>query len=109
MIRKIQFAPASNKAGPKADIAKQFMMTDKPLNVEASLEKEVHQRLQTQFSAWYIRYKHCSSTHKESFLHLDLLPRRADHREGKGQQRNQQGCEENQNLRWAVRSLGLNS
>lgn len=47
MIRKIQFAPASNKAGPKADIAKQFMMTDKPLNVEASLEKEVHQSLQT--------------------------------------------------------------
>ncbi|XP_030251240.1 arrestin 3b, retinal (X-arrestin) isoform X1 [Sparus aurata] len=42
MIRKIQFAPASNKAGPKADIAKQFMMTDKPLNVEASLEKEIY-------------------------------------------------------------------
>ncbi|XP_073342753.1 arrestin 3b, retinal (X-arrestin) [Pagrus major] len=42
MIRKIQFAPANNKAGPKADISKQFMMTDKPLNLEASLEKEVY-------------------------------------------------------------------
>lgn len=41
MIRKIQFAPANNKAGPKADITKQFMMTDKPVHLEASLEKEV--------------------------------------------------------------------
>uniref|UniRef100_A0A3B4V6H7 Arrestin-C n=1 Tax=Seriola dumerili TaxID=41447 RepID=A0A3B4V6H7_SERDU len=42
MIRKIQFAPANNKPGPKADIAKQFMMTDKPVNLEASLEKEIY-------------------------------------------------------------------
>ena len=113
MIRKIQFAPANNKAGPKADISKQFMMTDKPLNLEASLEKEVHRSLQTSFSAWYIyihkKYNRCSTTHKESFSHVDLLPRRSDHREGKSQQRNQQGCEENQSLRWAVRSLDLNS
>uniref|UniRef100_A0A3Q3EVL2 Arrestin-C n=1 Tax=Labrus bergylta TaxID=56723 RepID=A0A3Q3EVL2_9LABR len=42
MVRKIQFAPASNKAGPKADISKQFMMTDKPIHLEASLEKEIY-------------------------------------------------------------------
>ncbi|XP_041800759.1 arrestin 3b, retinal (X-arrestin) [Chelmon rostratus] len=42
MIRKIQFAPVNNKAGPKADIAKQFMMTDKPVHLEASLEKEIY-------------------------------------------------------------------
>lgn len=42
MIRKIQFAPANNKPGPKADIAKQFMLSDKPVNLEASLEKEVY-------------------------------------------------------------------
>lgn len=42
MIRKIQYAPANNKAGPKADIAKQFMMSDKPVHLEASLEKEVY-------------------------------------------------------------------
>uniref|UniRef100_A0A8C3AJX5 Arrestin-C n=1 Tax=Cyclopterus lumpus TaxID=8103 RepID=A0A8C3AJX5_CYCLU len=42
MIRKIQFAPANNKPGPKADIAKQFMMSDKPVNLEVSLEKEVY-------------------------------------------------------------------
>uniref|UniRef100_A0A669EJ28 Arrestin-C n=1 Tax=Oreochromis niloticus TaxID=8128 RepID=A0A669EJ28_ORENI len=42
MIRKIQFAPANNKAGAKADISKQFMMSDKPVHLEASLEKEVY-------------------------------------------------------------------
>ncbi|XP_038555548.1 arrestin 3b, retinal (X-arrestin) [Micropterus salmoides] len=42
MIRKIQFAPANNKAGPKADITRQFLMTDKPVHLEASLEKEIY-------------------------------------------------------------------
>ncbi|XP_030002218.1 arrestin 3b, retinal (X-arrestin) isoform X2 [Sphaeramia orbicularis] len=42
VIRKIQFAPANNKAGPKADISKQFMMSDKPVHLEASLEKEIY-------------------------------------------------------------------
>ena len=42
MIRKIQFAPANNKAGPKVELSKQFMMSDKPVHVEAALEKEVH-------------------------------------------------------------------
>ncbi|KAM9357072.1 arrestin 3b, retinal (X-arrestin) [Symphorus nematophorus] len=42
MIRKIQFAPVNNKAGPKAEITKQFMMTDKPVHLEASLEKELY-------------------------------------------------------------------
>ncbi|XP_061581492.1 arrestin 3b, retinal (X-arrestin) [Cololabis saira] len=42
MIRKIQFAPATNKAGPKVELSKQFMMSDKPVHVEASLEKEIY-------------------------------------------------------------------
>ncbi|KAM3867026.1 arrestin 3b, retinal (X-arrestin) [Diretmus argenteus] len=42
IIRKIQFAPKDNKAGPKQDITKQFMMTDKPVHLEASLEKELY-------------------------------------------------------------------
>ncbi|KAM7389923.1 hypothetical protein PAMP_023867 [Pampus punctatissimus] len=42
MIRKIQFAPANNKAGPRADITKQFMMSDKPVHLEASLGKEIY-------------------------------------------------------------------
>ncbi|KAI3351633.1 hypothetical protein L3Q82_020467 [Scortum barcoo] len=42
IIRKIQFAPTNNKAGPKAEITRQFMMTDKPVHLEASLEKEIY-------------------------------------------------------------------
>ncbi|XP_076005391.1 arrestin 3b, retinal (X-arrestin) [Genypterus blacodes] len=42
MIRKIQFAPANNKPGPKAEICKQFMMTDKPVHLEVSTEKEIY-------------------------------------------------------------------
>lgn len=43
MIRKIQFAPASSKEGPKTEINKQFMMNDKPVQLEVSLGKEVRQ------------------------------------------------------------------
>ncbi|XP_068181640.1 arrestin 3b, retinal (X-arrestin) [Antennarius striatus] len=42
MVRKIQFAPANNKAGPKAEVTKQFLMTDKPVHLEASIEKEIY-------------------------------------------------------------------
>ncbi|KAM4555432.1 arrestin 3b, retinal (X-arrestin) [Odontesthes bonariensis] len=42
IIRKIQFASVNNKDGPKADLSKQFMMSDKPIHVEAALEKETY-------------------------------------------------------------------
>ncbi|KAK7922476.1 hypothetical protein WMY93_009378 [Mugilogobius chulae] len=42
MIRKIQYAPVNNKAGAKAELSKGFMMSDKPVHLEASLEKEVY-------------------------------------------------------------------
>ncbi|XP_061756284.1 arrestin 3b, retinal (X-arrestin) [Nerophis ophidion] len=42
MIRKIQYAPTKNAAGPKAEITKQFMMSDKPVHMEASLDKEIY-------------------------------------------------------------------
>ncbi|XP_067104279.1 arrestin 3b, retinal (X-arrestin), partial [Osmerus mordax] len=42
IIRKIQFAPDKTGAGPKADISKQFMMTDKPVHLEASIAKELY-------------------------------------------------------------------
>lgn len=45
MIRKIQFAPANNKEGPKTEISKQFMMNDKPVQLEASLGKEVRETI----------------------------------------------------------------
>ncbi|CAB1325383.1 unnamed protein product [Coregonus sp. 'balchen'] len=41
IIRKIQFAPGTIPAGPHADISKNFMMSDKLVHLEASIEKEV--------------------------------------------------------------------
>nr|XP_060611963.1 arrestin-C [Anolis sagrei ordinatus] len=42
VIRKIQFAPISTGPAPKSETTRQFMMSDKPLHLEASLDKEVY-------------------------------------------------------------------
>ncbi|XP_035522722.1 arrestin 3a, retinal (X-arrestin), partial [Morone saxatilis] len=42
VIRKIQYAPSQVGAGPKAEICKSFMMSDKPVHLEASLEKDLY-------------------------------------------------------------------
>uniref|UniRef100_A0A3Q1I1H3 Arrestin-C n=1 Tax=Anabas testudineus TaxID=64144 RepID=A0A3Q1I1H3_ANATE len=42
IIRKIQYAPAEVGAGPKAEICKSFMMSDKPVHLEASMEKDLY-------------------------------------------------------------------
>ncbi|XP_007436876.1 arrestin-C [Python bivittatus] len=42
VIRKVQFAPALSGPAPKSQITRQFMMSDKPLHLEASLDKEVY-------------------------------------------------------------------
>ncbi|XP_051540496.1 arrestin-C-like [Myxocyprinus asiaticus] len=42
VIRKIQFAPDSTGSGQKAEICKSFMMSDKPVFLEASLEKDIY-------------------------------------------------------------------
>lgn len=41
IIRKIQYAPEKQAAGPKAVISKQFLTSDKPIHLQASMEKEV--------------------------------------------------------------------
>lgn len=41
IIRKIQFAPDNTGSGQKAELCKSFMMSDKPVLLEASLSKEV--------------------------------------------------------------------
>lgn len=102
MIRKIQFAPANNKAGPTTEISKQFMMNDKPVQLEASLEKEV--RCNTcAVNIWPLQrnaegFCFLSFTNK-SFSNSDLLPRRTSHCQRENQQRNQQGREESQSHR----------
>ncbi|XP_055082672.1 arrestin 3a, retinal (X-arrestin) [Periophthalmus magnuspinnatus] len=42
IIRKIQYAPSQIGAGPKADICKSFMMSDKPVHLEAALQKDLY-------------------------------------------------------------------
>ncbi|XP_034033309.1 arrestin 3a, retinal (X-arrestin) [Thalassophryne amazonica] len=42
VIRKIQYAPSQIGPGPKAEICKSFMMSDKPVHLEASLEKDLY-------------------------------------------------------------------
>ncbi|XP_023197646.1 arrestin-C-like [Xiphophorus maculatus] len=42
VVRKIQYAPSQVGAGPKAEICKSFMMSDKPVHLEASMEKDLY-------------------------------------------------------------------
>ncbi|XP_061595510.1 arrestin 3a, retinal (X-arrestin) [Cololabis saira] len=42
VIRKIQYAPSQVGDGPKGDICKSFMMSDKPVHLEASMEKDLY-------------------------------------------------------------------
>ncbi|XP_058482603.1 arrestin 3a, retinal (X-arrestin) [Solea solea] len=42
IIRKVQFAPSQVGQGPKADICKSFMMSDKPVHLEASMTKDLY-------------------------------------------------------------------
>lgn len=41
IVRKIQFAPSQVGPGPKGDICKSFMMSDKPCHLEISMDKDL--------------------------------------------------------------------
>lgn len=41
MLRKVQFAPESEEVAPSVETTRDFVMSDKPLHVKASLDKEV--------------------------------------------------------------------
>lgn len=41
MIRKVQFAPDTDGVAPSVETTRDFVMSDKPLHVETSLDKEV--------------------------------------------------------------------
>lgn len=41
VIRKVQYAPERPGPQPMAETTRQFLMSDKPLHLEASLDKEV--------------------------------------------------------------------
>ncbi|XP_054975956.1 beta-arrestin-1 isoform X1 [Sorex araneus] len=42
VIRKVQYAPESPGPQPTAETTRQFLMSDKPLHLEASLDKEIY-------------------------------------------------------------------
>lgn len=41
MLRKVQYAPEGQEVAPSVEITKDFVMSDKPLHVQATLDKEV--------------------------------------------------------------------
>lgn len=41
MIRKVQYAPEKSGPAPSVSVTRDFLMSDKPLHVEASLQKQV--------------------------------------------------------------------
>lgn len=49
MLRKVQYAPEGEGAAPSVEITKDFVMSDKPLHVKASLDKEVGRTVRTLF------------------------------------------------------------
>lgn len=70
IIRKIQYAPSQVGAGPKAEICKSFIMSDKPVHLEASMEKDVRQQNFTSliFSFTLLKWELCSEPIKISLL-----------------------------------------
>lgn len=114
MIRKIQFAPASSKEGPKTEINKQFMMSDKPVQLEVSLGKEVRQtfairtRRPLPRNPWDFFFPVSSPLTVNLSWNPDLLPRRSRRYHGENQQRNHQGREENQSDRWGRQTVWVN-
>ncbi|KAK9402653.1 beta-arrestin-1 [Crotalus adamanteus] len=42
VIRKVQYAPERPGPQPMAETTRQFLMSDKPLHLEASLDKEIY-------------------------------------------------------------------
>lgn len=51
MLRKVQYAPESEGMAPSVETTRDFVMSDKPLHVRASLDKEVGVVSQTEAPA----------------------------------------------------------
>lgn len=90
IIRKVQYAPTKMGPAPKAETTRQFMMSDKPLHLEASLDREVSRGTIPPGTGTRI-----SGHITEPLPIADLLPRRTHQRDRQHQQHHQQGCEKN--------------
>lgn len=58
MIRKVQYAPESLGLAPCVETTRDFLMSDKPLHMEASLQKQVGFK---QTTSWACMYHNLSS------------------------------------------------
>lgn len=63
MLRKVQYAPEGEGAVPSVETTRDFVMSDKPLHVKASLDKEVRRCPNTQNTTAHV--KTFSSCRKE--------------------------------------------
>lgn len=53
MLRKVQYAPEGEGVAPSVETTRDFVMSDKPLHVKASLDKEVRCCTNTQNTTWF--------------------------------------------------------
>lgn len=95
VIRKVQYAPERPGPQPMAETTRQFLMSDKPLHLEASLDKEVGKDWGVYTGGVTLGISpsslFCSPT--------DILPRGAHQCQRACHQQHQQDREENQDLR----------
>lgn len=59
MLRKVQYAPEIEGVAPSVETTRDFVMSDKPLHVKASLDKEVS--CFTFILAWGMFFFACTS------------------------------------------------
>lgn len=75
VIRKVQYAPEKPGPQPTAETTRQFLMSDKPLHLEASLDKEVTPACYTHVCILcHTHGKVCTDAfHPDRITHLSLV------------------------------------
>lgn len=93
MLRKVQYAPEGEGMAPSVETTRDFVMSDKPLHVKASLDKEVGV---SRFSSEH--EVPTSMLESERWLFPDLLPRRGHQSSRQRHQQLQQKRQEHHRL-----------
>lgn len=72
MLRKVQYAPETQGVAPSVETTRDFLMSDKPLHVAASLEKEVSGFLRHKSSS-FTNHEICHRKKTQNFIPSILL------------------------------------